>query len=166
MPITPKYAEHDEPALPTVWRSSPEAAPSATASVMAARRRFSWRAPAEVLVVDRELPLAQKTVDMIREEGGEATAHAADLTDSAAAKRMVEAAVDTYKRLDFLDNNVGVGSLNSVVDEPRTSSQRVMRINVEVMFLTSNALPAMIKTAKRGAIINISRRSQRCVRGA
>ena len=159
MAIKPKYApEHDEVGL--AGRVAIVAGGGAIGDGIGNGRAAAMllaRAGCKVLVVDRELPLAQKTVDMIREEGGEATAHAADLTDSAAAKRMVEAAVDTYGRLDFLDNNVGVGSLNSVVDEPQEQFQRVMRINVEVMFLTSkHAIPAMIKTAKRGAIVNIS----------
>ena len=115
------------------------------------------RAGTKVLVVDRELPLAQRTVAMIQEEGGEAAAFSGDLTDTKACKQMVEAAVDRYGRLDFLDNNVGVGSLGSVVDEPQAQFQRVMRINVETMFLTAkHAIPAMKKTAGRGAIVNIS----------
>jgi NAD(P)-dependent dehydrogenase (short-subunit alcohol dehydrogenase family) len=115
------------------------------------------RAGTKVLVVDRDMALAERTVAMIQEEGGDATAFAGDLTDTKACKRMVEAAVDTYGRLDFLDNNVGVGSMGSVVDEPQETFQRVMRINVEVMFLTAkHAIPAMKKTAGRGAIVNIA----------
>src|SRR5262249_15971019 len=45
----------------------------------------------------------------------------------------------------------------SVVNESLTEWQNVMRVNVETMFLTSKyAIPAMIKTAGGGAIVNIS----------
>ena len=115
------------------------------------------RAGSKVLVVDRDRALAERTVAMITAEGGAASAHAADLTDEAQAKGAVEAALDRYGRLDFLDNNVGIGSRGSVVDEPAETWRRVMQVNVETMFLMSkHAIPAMVKTAGRGAIVNIS----------
>ena len=40
-----------------------------------------------MLVVDRELDLAQQTVKMITEDGGEAAAYAADVSDEANAGR-------------------------------------------------------------------------------
>jgi NAD(P)-dependent dehydrogenase (short-subunit alcohol dehydrogenase family) len=50
-----------------------------------------------------------------------------------------------------------VGSRGSVVDEKVEEYRRVMQVNVETMFLLSkHAIPAMIKTAKGGAIVNIS----------
>ena len=53
----------------------------------------------------------------------------------AECKRLVEAAVDRFGRLDFLDNNVGIGSRGSVVDEKPETYRRVMQVNVETMFL-------------------------------
>jgi NAD(P)-dependent dehydrogenase (short-subunit alcohol dehydrogenase family) len=115
------------------------------------------RAGTRVLVVDRQGSLAERTVAMIAGEGGTAAAHQADLTDPAQARDMVTAALDRFGRLDFLDNNVGIGSRGSVVDETPENWRRVMQVNVEPMFLAAKyAIPAMIKTAKRGAIVNIS----------
>lgn len=114
-------------------------------------------AGAKVLVVDHDVALAQRTVDMIAEAGGTAAALAADLTKPTECKRMVEAAVDQFGRLDYLDNNIGISSKGTVVDEPQETWQRMMQVNVEVMFLTAkHAIPAMIKTAGGGAIVNIS----------
>jgi NAD(P)-dependent dehydrogenase (short-subunit alcohol dehydrogenase family) len=115
------------------------------------------RAGTKVLVVDRELTLAERTVQMITAEGGTAAAHAADATSEAECRQLVEAAVDRFGRVDFLDNNVGIGSRGSVVDEKPETYRRVMQVNVETMFLVSKyAIPAMIKTARAGAIVNIS----------
>src|SRR5207245_1911399 len=75
------------------------------------------RAGAKVLVADRDMKLAQRTVEMIAADGGAAAALAADVTDEADCERLVKATVDRFGRLDFLDNNVGVGSRGSVVDE-------------------------------------------------
>lgn len=115
------------------------------------------RAGTKVLVVDVEAPLAQRTVEMIEEAGGTAAALGADLTKPAECKRIVEAAVDTFGRLDFLDNNIGISSKGTVVDETQATWQRMMQVNVEVMFLTAkHAIPAMKKTAGGGAIVNIA----------
>jgi NAD(P)-dependent dehydrogenase (short-subunit alcohol dehydrogenase family) len=115
------------------------------------------RAGVNVLVADRELALAERTVAMITAEGGTATAHVGDVTQEADCKQLIEAAVDRWQRLDFLDNNVGIGSRGSVVVEQPDEYRRVMQVNVETMFLVSKyAIPAMIKTAKGGAIVNIS----------
>ena len=111
----------------------------------------------KVLVVDRELALAERTVEMITERGGESAAIEADLTVSAQCKTVVDAAVARWDRLDILHNNIGIGSNKSVVDEDEETWRRVMDINVTPMFLMSkHAIPAMIDTASGGAIINIS----------
>ena len=115
------------------------------------------RAGTRVLVVDRDQTLAERSVAMIAAEGGTAVAHQADLTDEAQCRHLVDAALDRFGRLDFLDNNVGIGSRGTVVEEAAETWRRVMQVNVEVMFLTCKyAIPAMIKTAGRGAIVNIS----------
>src|SRR3954453_10482841 len=94
---------------------------------------------------------------MFTAEGGTAAAHKADLTEPVQARDMVTAALDRFGRLDFLDNNVGIGSRGSVADEPAETGRPVMQVNVEPMFLAAKyAIPAMMKTAKRGAIVNIS----------
>src|SRR6516164_4000814 len=115
------------------------------------------RAGSRVVVADRDKKLAERTVEMIKADGGHAIAHAADVTRESECKQLVDAAVDQWGRLDFLDNNVGIGSRGSVVDEKPDEYRRVMQVNVETMFLLSKyAIPAMIKTAHGGAIVNIS----------
>src|SRR4030081_25749 len=115
------------------------------------------RAGTKVLVADLDLRLAERTVEMIQAEGGTAAAQSGDTTNESDCKRLVDAAVDRWGRLDFLDNNVGIGSPGSVVDEKAEEYPRGMQINVEPMFLLSKyAIPAMIKTAGRGSIVNIS----------
>ncbi len=103
------------------------------------------RAGASVLVADRDEALARRTVQMIEAEGGTAVAHLADVTDEAQCREMVRATVQQFGRLDLLDNNVGIGSRGSVVEEDPEIWRRVMQVNVESMFLTAKyAIPAMI----------------------
>ncbi len=115
------------------------------------------RAGASVLVVDRDLALAERTVAMIAAEGGRAAAASFDVTVGIQCQAMVAEAVSRFGRLDLLDNNVGIGSKGSVVDETEETWHRVMCVNVDSMFLTcKHAIPAMIKTAGGGAIVNVS----------
>ncbi len=109
-----------------------------------------------VLVVDRWVSAAERTVEMITGNGGVAVAFDADVTVEADCKAMVAKAIELWGRLDVLDNNVGVGSRGSVVDESPTHWRRVMKINVESIFLASKiAIPAMISTGI-GVIVNVS----------
>ncbi|MGB4863825.1 MAG: SDR family NAD(P)-dependent oxidoreductase [Tepidiformaceae bacterium] len=115
------------------------------------------RAGASVFVVDRKLELARRTVEMIEAEGGIAAAHAANVIEEAECRALVAAAISRFGRLDLLDNNVGIGSRGSVVEEPAESWRRVMQVNVESMFLLSKyAIPAMLESGDGGAIVNVA----------
>ena len=114
------------------------------------------QAGARVMVVDRDEALAARTVQMIVERGGEASAMQADLTHSDDCRAVVEETIARYQRLDVLDNNVGIGSKKSVVDEDEDTWKRVMDVNVTPMYLMSKyAIPRMIESGG-GAIVNIA----------
>ena len=114
------------------------------------------RAGARVVVADRDPGLAKRTVEMIEASGGTAIALEADVTRSADCAMLVAAAMDRFGRLDFLDNNVGIGSRGTVVDESEESWRRLMQVNVDTMFLMAkHAIPAM-RRAGGGAIVNVS----------
>jgi NAD(P)-dependent dehydrogenase (short-subunit alcohol dehydrogenase family) len=114
------------------------------------------RAGAHVVVVDREEALAQRTVAMIEEAGGQGVAVEADVTRAAECAAVVQTALDRFGRLDLLDNNVGIGSRGTVVDETEENWRRVMQVNVDSMFLMAkHAIPAMRRQGG-GAIVNVS----------
>jgi NAD(P)-dependent dehydrogenase (short-subunit alcohol dehydrogenase family) len=69
---------------------------------------------------------------------------------------MIADAMSRWGRLDCLDNNVGFGTRGSVVEETNEQWTRVMRVNVDSMFLVcKHAIPAMIRSGG-GSIVNIS----------
>ena len=111
---------------------------------------------AKVLCVDRNLALAERTTEMIISAGHTAQAYAADVTQLANCEAMVEMALATWGRLDVLDNNVGIGSRGSVVEEEPARWRRVMEVNVESMFLSSKAAIPAMQASGGGAIINIA----------
>jgi NAD(P)-dependent dehydrogenase (short-subunit alcohol dehydrogenase family) len=110
-----------------------------------------------VLVVDILREAAEQTVAMIAEEGGTAAPFVADVADERQCRALVDAAIGQFGRLDLLDNNVGIGGRGSVVDTAVEDWRRIMRVNVDSMFLVSrHAIPAMIETAGGGDIVNVS----------
>ena len=114
-------------------------------------------AGAKVLVVDKDKLLAETTVQMIEERGGKASWISGDLTKSDQCKKVVDFAISKWGRLDILDNNIGVASKLSVVDESEENWDNIMDINLKPMFLMSKyAIPEMIKSGNGGSIINIS----------
>ena len=114
-------------------------------------------AGAKVLVADRDETLANNTVQMIKDRGGEALSISGDLTQSDQCKKVVDFALKNWGRLDILDNNIGIDSKLSVVDETEEHWDRVMDVNIKPMFLMSKyAIPAMINSGNGGSIINIS----------
>lgn len=115
------------------------------------------RAGARVAVVGRKLGPLQKTVDMIKAEGGSAATIAGDVTKEEDCRRIVERTVELFGRLDGLDNNVGQAASGTVVTMDMDRYRDFMALNVESQILMSRyAIPAMKQTAGGGAIVNIS----------
>jgi NAD(P)-dependent dehydrogenase (short-subunit alcohol dehydrogenase family) len=115
------------------------------------------REGARVLVVDRNLASADDTVAIIRGEGGEALAHAADITDVNSCESIPRTAVSAFGAIDVLHNNVGIGG----GDQPATrvdeeSWQRIFDVNLSAMWRTCKAVIPVMRAAGHGAIVNIS----------
>jgi NAD(P)-dependent dehydrogenase (short-subunit alcohol dehydrogenase family) len=111
---------------------------------------------ARVLVVDRDASAAQETVDMIGAEGGEAVAHAADLTSESDCATMADAAVERWGRIDVLDNNVGIEGPGTILDVDGSTWDTVMRINVSTIVNASRAVIPVMAGGGGGSIVNLS----------
>lgn len=116
------------------------------------------RSGVRVFVVDRDLPLAQRTAEMISAEGGVAEAYQADVTSLDECSALVNVAIAHFGRLDFLDNNVGIHNDHStLLSADPLRWHEAIRVNIDSIFAVSRyAIPAMLKTAGGGAIVNVS----------
>jgi NAD(P)-dependent dehydrogenase (short-subunit alcohol dehydrogenase family) len=111
---------------------------------------------AKVVLVDREPDRAERTRKDIEAEGGTAIVVAGDVTVDADCRRMVQAAVDGFGRLDVLVNNVGVSRPGGVTDLSEDTWDEMLDINLKSVYLVSrHAVPAMASTGG-GSIVNIS----------
>ncbi len=117
------------------------------------------REGAPVFVVDRDIASAEETVAMILGEGGEATAHQADIVDEAEVKAAIEACVGQYGRIDLLQNNVGASLAlgdATATDLEAAAFDRIVSVNLRGMWLAcKHALPIM-RAQESGSIVNIS----------
>ena len=111
---------------------------------------------ASVLLVDRDERNAGATLAMIREQGGEASVFAADVTSNDDCRQMAAAAQSRYGNINILINNVGISGPGSVTDVDEAFWDTVMDVNLKSVMLTSkHAIPPMIQ-AGGGSIVNLS----------
>jgi NAD(P)-dependent dehydrogenase (short-subunit alcohol dehydrogenase family) len=120
----------------------------------AAALAFAGRG-AKVVAVDRDAEGAERTAATIRQQGGEARSHVADVTKSGDVQGYVKAAVDAYGRVDCFFNNAGIeGRLAAIVDMDEAVFDEVLGVNVKGVFLgLRHVLPVML-AQKSGAVVN------------
>src|ERR1041385_9196930 len=114
------------------------------------------REGAKVFCADINLAAAEETAGIIRNEGGKALAHRADVSDATDVKAMVEACASAYGRIDVLDNNVGIAELGGVVEVSEADWDRVFAVNLKSAFLTMKHVIPVMEAQGGGSIINIS----------
>jgi len=114
------------------------------------------REGAPVVLGDVEPTGLARTAAAISAAGGTALVVAGDLTEEEPARRLIDAAVDRFGRLEILVNVVG-GSRNAKVWEMRVEDwDFVLRLNLRSTFLcTRAAVPHMIR-AGHGRIVCMS----------
>lgn len=122
---------------------------------------LSAREGARVVASDIRAEALAATLQTIKDEGGDATAVVADLTQSAGADALVKAAVDAYGRLDGAFNNAGLaggqigqgGRLTADWDED--AFDKLVAINLKGTWLCMRAeIRQMLAQGGGGSIVN------------
>ena len=111
---------------------------------------------AHVSCVDINRAAADETVGIIRGEGGRASAHGCDVTESAAVAEFIADIVRSHGRIDVLHNNVGYAAMGGPVELDEAAWRRSFDLNVTSCFITcKHVLPHML-ARRSGAIVNVS----------
>jgi NAD(P)-dependent dehydrogenase (short-subunit alcohol dehydrogenase family) len=112
---------------------------------------------AKVVVADINEEHADETVKMIEENGGEAFTVKADSSKAEENKRLVEAVVSKYGRLDIACNNAGIGGPAKPTGEYEPEEwDRVIGLNLNGVFYACRYEIEQMKKNGGGAIINIA----------
>lgn len=114
------------------------------------------REGAIVIVNDMDYDKGMSVVDEITELGGSAICICADVTNDASVFSMIEKIISELGHIDVLFNNAGISGVGLLHEIEPDTWEKVMRVNVNGVYLVSkHVLPHMM--AKRsGSIINMS----------
>jgi len=116
------------------------------------------REGAKVVLVDIDQGAGQKTVDLVRQEGGEALFVSYNVAIEKEVRKAIEAGVSAFGKLNILFNNAGVLWRDRDFEVTRTDEatwDRVMAINLKgVVWVCKYGIPELIKQGG-GSIVNI-----------
>jgi NAD(P)-dependent dehydrogenase (short-subunit alcohol dehydrogenase family) len=115
------------------------------------------REGAKVLLADRDIDSARETAKMIAGEGGVAECVAADWTHAADCQALAAACVDAWGRIDFLQNNVGIGVGDAdPLKLTEEAFDRIIAVNLKGCLLACQAVVPVMRAQGSGSIVNIS----------
>jgi NAD(P)-dependent dehydrogenase (short-subunit alcohol dehydrogenase family) len=115
------------------------------------------RGGARVVAGDINLPGAEETVALVKQDGGEATAFHLDVSSAQSVQAMVDLALATYdNRVDILVNNAGIWKLLPTEEISEEEWDRIVNVNLRGPFFTCRAVFPIMKKQGRGHIVNIA----------
>ncbi|MEW9698779.1 SDR family NAD(P)-dependent oxidoreductase [Paenibacillus sp. SI8] len=101
---------------------------------------------------------AEETVQMIRDQGGQAAAFQADVSRDSEVRRMVVQIIERFGTVDLLVNNASItrhiplDDLEAATDD---AWDELYDVNVKGMFYCARAVTPYMKLNKGGAIVNV-----------
>jgi len=114
------------------------------------------REGARIMLVDLNTEAAMETKRVIDEEGGESCIFQADVSKADDCRSMVGKCIQTYGRVDILDNNVALGAHGGPVETSEEAWDKVMNVNLRSIFLTCKYILPHMEKQRSGSIINIA----------
>jgi NAD(P)-dependent dehydrogenase (short-subunit alcohol dehydrogenase family) len=109
------------------------------------------------MLADLDLDSARETAKMISHEGGVADCIAADWTKAADCEAIAAACVDAWGRIDFLQNNVGIGTDDAdPLNVTEEGFDRIIAVNLKGCLLCCQAVVPVMRRQGSGSIVNIS----------
>jgi NAD(P)-dependent dehydrogenase (short-subunit alcohol dehydrogenase family) len=109
---------------------------------------------AKVAIVDVVMEGANRVAEAVKEKGGEALVHQANIVKKDEVDGMVAATLDQFGRVDILINNAGINK--DAMTKKMTEEQwdQVLDVNLKGTFLCSQSAARPMMEQKYGRIIN------------
>ncbi len=122
------------------------------------------REGARVVVSDLDVAGGEETVRRVQRAGGDAVFVRSDVARPDDARKLVEAAVQAYGRIDIACNNAGIGGVSAATaDYPDDAWQQVIGVNLSGVFYgMKHQIGQMLKQGSAGgarndyAIVNVA----------
>lgn len=111
---------------------------------------------AKIVAVDIDLAATEAMVAELKALGTEAIAVQGNVTLSADAEKMVQAAVEAFGRVDILVNNAGITRDALLLRMKDEDWDAVLNVNLKGAFLCSRAAAKVMSKQRYGRIINIA----------
>jgi NADP-dependent 3-hydroxy acid dehydrogenase YdfG len=128
----------------------------ASSGLGGATARFLAPQGARLVLGARRMDRMQALADDLKRNGGKALAIETDVTHFDQVKKLVDAAVKTYGRIDVMINNAGLMPLSLLERLKVDDWDRMIDVNIKgVLYGIAAALPYM-KQQKSGQVINVS----------
>ncbi len=124
------------------------------------------REGAKVVAADIRLDSAEETVEMIRKEGGSASAFRAAATSEPDCESLIRAALDAHGSIDVLHNNVGIGGGDAGPAHVKEEAwDRILEVNLKSVILPCKHVLPVMRNQRSGSILNISSVAAVCSTG-
>jgi 3-oxoacyl-[acyl-carrier protein] reductase len=114
------------------------------------------REGALVILVDIQKDKLEAVAGRIRESGGNAACHEADVSRLEDATRVVEAVLRDYGRIDHLVNNAGIARDNLLLRMKEEEWDAVISVNLKGCWNFSKAVIKSMVAGRCGRIVNIA----------
>ncbi len=108
---------------------------------------------AKVVICDL-LDEGEEVAEGVRSRGGEAIFYKLDVTDRDAVKRMVDAVVERYGRIDILINNAGITRDAQFLKMTEEDWDKVIAVNLKGVFNVTQAVAPVMVAQGKGKIVN------------
>jgi NAD(P)-dependent dehydrogenase (short-subunit alcohol dehydrogenase family) len=113
------------------------------------------REGAKVFAVDLSGDAAAETVEIIRTEGGEASAFQADASVSDEVEALAGVCLRRWGRIDVLHHNVGILRAGGPVELTLDEWRRVVDVNLTSAFLSCKHVLPVMERQRSGAVITV-----------
>jgi short-subunit dehydrogenase len=111
---------------------------------------------ATLVLAARRTQLLEELAQQCRQRGGNAVVVTADVSSESDVRRITEAAVGQFGRIDVWINMAGVGALGRFEDIPLADHHRVVEINLNGVINGSHYALRQFRKQQAGTLINIA----------